>query len=104
MMGLVKLLLEEIESSIKFESSISVDCFPDDLVLEASQSVDWVSSTYHESTMNYIYKVSEEGSRAVFISSSHSDGGVTVFSGGPWDSLDEAESSFGAVSETWTRN
>ena len=95
-------LFSELQGYINSERAIDVGLFPEDTSLDKGQSVELMSSTFTDGLMVYIYKVSQINYPDEYISSSHSDGGVTVFCDGPWNSLETAEGAFGDCPEGWT--
>ena len=96
---LIANLMDELKSYIKAERT--ADGFPNDTPLDDGQSVEIVASTYSQNLLIYIWEVATTGEPVRYISSEHGDGGVTVFSGGPWESLDNAQAFFGDCSEGW---
>lgn len=101
-MTLLQQLQEELFSLVRNESSFGGPDFPIDTFLEEGQSVEWVSSCFIEGLLENIYCISAPDEPIVYISSSHSDGGVVVFHGGPWKSLDEAKEAHGNGEEEWS--
>ena len=101
-MSLVDDLLDELRSYER--SSRNSDGFPQDTFLEEGSSVDLVSQTYFNNTMFNIFCVSQTGVDDVFIAIYQGDGGVVSGCGGPWGSLNEAESAIAEEPpEGWTR-
>ena len=97
---LISELLDEFKSYIRNERC--ADEFPSDTPLADGQSVDLAASTYANGIMIYLWQVMSEGEETQFIRSDHSDGGVTVFCGGPWRTLKEATDACGECPEGWS--
>jgi hypothetical protein len=100
-MTLLQQLQDELSSLVRSEYSFGGPDFPVDAMLDDGQSVEWVSSCFIDGLLENIYCVSAPNEPTVYISSSHSDGGVVVFHGGPWNSLDEAKSAHESGDEEW---
>jgi hypothetical protein len=98
--GLISELLAELESYIRNEQC--ADEFPSDTSLADGQSVELAASTYANGLMIYIWQVISLDEETQFIRSDHSDGGVTVFCGGPWQTLKEAKDACGECPEGWS--
>jgi hypothetical protein len=92
-------LLKELANSEQRESAATGF---QNVLLEPGASVEMVTSTFARDTMIYIYAVSEPGKGTKFISSRHSDGGVVVGYGGPWQSLGAAKKANEPAPEGWT--
>ena len=100
-MTLINRLIEEIERAVVQGSTFDVTSFPQETELEQGDSVEWVASTYIDPDMVYIYESKSIGIQPGYFAAITSDGGVTVFALGPWDSLEEAKSNFQAE-EGWS--
>jgi hypothetical protein len=83
-MRLIDRLQEELKSLIKLEASLSSEEFPIDTEIENGESVTLIYSQFEDGLLEHIYSVAEKDGSVSYISSSHSDGGVVVFQGGPW--------------------
>ena len=64
--------------------------------------MEWISSCFIEGLLENIYCVSAPSEPTVYISSSHSDGGVVVFYGGPWKGSNEVKSAHPSGGEVWS--
>jgi hypothetical protein len=98
--GLISELLAELKSYIRNEQC--ADEFPNDTSLADGQNVDLAASTYANGLMINIWQVMSADEESQFIRSDHSDGGVTVFCGGPWRTLKEAKDACGECPEGWS--
>jgi len=101
-MSLQGRLLKELSSHIENEYDFGGTDFPVYTLLEDGEKVVWVSSSFINGFLENIYRVAGKGEPTVYISSSHSDGGVVVAAGGPWKFLGTAKKAFGYAEEGWT--
>jgi hypothetical protein len=101
-MTLLKHLLEELSYLVEIEYSLSATDFPVDIQLEDGESVEWILSSFIDGLLENIYCVKCPNEPTSYISTSHSDGGVIVSHGGPWNSLDGAKAAYGIAEEEWT--